>query len=261
MENTQCTTAVFAFLFILGFSLFVGYWFDLMVPQQELIDRTRKTDCMVDAVRNSSYPCHQKNCDGCGNSVNPLCDTLIHSGSNGPCQENDHCCVDWECIACTIEVCDGVGKDRRCSDVRFPCCDTECVEYGSEQCRITWGTCWNIEVIYHVYDNAYPTYERRFEEHCGFNDRRCVEEVYDRFPQRSLKDCWYDPSEDMVMWSSPDMPDKYWVAAGFGIAFMCIGFIGLLSLCWDYVGRRGVPWVYIERESTNSLELPSINET
>lgn len=95
---------------------------------------------------------------------------------------------------------------------------------------------------------------RHHNFHCEYQDSACLQDIKDDFPLNSTKACWLDPKHDSVSFSSPgdNKLKGGWVGAGFGIAFLCIGFIG--GVAYFCLGKQLCRKA--TAEDTNPVGLP-----
>jgi hypothetical protein len=103
------------------------------------------------------------------------------------------------------------------------------VQYSTDQCTVTWGTCWHPKVYFHLTQEETKIRHKDFS--CGYQDSNCLQTIKNDYPINSTKACWLDPKHDSVTFSPPgdNKLKGAWVGAGFGIAFLCIAFIACMA--------------------------------
>ena len=242
---------------IAGVLFFTLFFFLMVLPETDKIERTNVESCRVTALDVHEYGCAQESgctCTSSGCGAHPTC-AARHSTPlwEGDCCDGS-CCVRTCCQGCSRRSCSGSGKSRSCRSTYNSCCTRSCCEYSTEQCRVDWDSCWAFKISFvrlAAPRKSYPPADAS----CGFADRGCLAREMDRWavhPSYSRSNanasiagvanasvaggagdlkCWYDPNHDAVTFA-PHKVDTLaggWVGAGFGIGFSVLG--ALFALC------------------------------
>lgn len=253
-QGPLCVTLICC---VMGIPFFFGFYYGMVVPEQDKLDRTTKETCLITTINDGKYDCSQRTgctCIGCG--TNPQCSTREGTiGDNGECC-GESCCASYHDVhySCTKYVCYGCSGDDKCCRrwVYNGCSNKECAVTSVERCTVTWGDCWTVIVHYHILEES--TEPRTFSHNCGYNDQACVNQIHADYPTNQTKSCWLDPKHNTVSFSSPGEGDLKggWVGAGFGIAFLSIATIafcwGFSVWCWPRCKHQIDHWKEIQAE-------------
>ena len=197
------------FLVLLGFSIFAGFYFgEIKQP-----DKRENYNCYTSNTINISRSCYNQVCPECICTAEFTCDELISNQTNGYCCDNQ-CCVEYECKG-------GWNYDSNGERYWDYCYTRPCVSWETKSCIVSWGTCWELEAYIQVTEISEF---RNITQDCGYNDYLCVDRFLSQFEVNTTTPCWLNNEGDVV-WTEPPPKSKkkWWIGAGFGIAFMGLG--------------------------------------
>lgn len=221
---------------LLGIAFFFGFYFGMVTPAKDKIDRSESGSCIIDNIIENPRRCSKIygcKCVGCGSD--PICALREQTiNSTGECCGSS-CCAHYETshYPCRKYRCTwSCPNDKTCCSRWTTCTNRYCADYSTERCITGWDNCWDPILLYYLTKEFEIGKERQQEFHCGYGERDCVDDIYKNYPINTSVPCWLDTKTDKVSFSSPNKARLKggWVGTGFGIAFLCLGFFSCVAV-------------------------------
>jgi hypothetical protein len=241
-------------LSIIRHCLFFGFFFGMVQPETDKLNRTKVKTCKTIAVTPGEYHCSKKTgciCSGC-DGVPVSCSTresLINS--TGACCDAS-CCAQykWRTYSCKKYVCSGCSGNEKCCRRWTTCKEKYCYHQSFTRCQVQWGWCWKPILYFRLIEQE----KIRLKQYkCGFQDSGCLIELMVKYPINGTFQCWYDPKHDKVSISAPGAEKVVggWIGAGFGIAFLALAIICCSFSCF-------LSYCHCRKKSTNKKKAVEI---
>ena len=193
--------------FVFGCAFFFGFYFGMIekdIDHNDDIDdwiaRTVEGNCTITGLHltaqercvfndfdTNEYHCsHRHSCNSCGCS-GTSCTTLENSAQiSGACCNSVSCCTSYTC-------CDGCYIYEEYEYYDSCCTRTICCGYSVSQCRVDWGSCWDIMFNFTMLAAGDRAFSNEGTDHCGYQDAMCVTDKTVYYAPGNEVNCWYKP--------------------------------------------------------------------